>query len=149
MRFHSSSFLVLFPDNSSCSFATCSKSFCSQCRSARGSLPSLAAESLKQSAPFPVGVGISDRIASRPEDWPLLKREFSLVTPENCMKPGAIQSEPGVWRWNAPDAFVNFALSNNLKVVGHCLVWAKDDRTPPWFCAEGNHPATKEVLLAR
>src|SRR5437773_2546 len=81
-----------------------------------------------------------DRIASRPEDWPLLKREFSLVTPENCMKPAAIQSEPGVCRWEAPDAFVNFARSNNLKVVGHGLVWAKDDRTPAWFCAEGNQP---------
>jgi endo-1,4-beta-xylanase len=110
---------------------------------------SVAAESLRQSAPFPVGVGISDGIASRPGDWPLLKREFSIVTPENCMKPDAIQSQPGVWRWEAADAFVSFARSNNLKVVGHCLVWAKDDRTPPWFCTEDQQPARKEVLLAR
>jgi endo-1,4-beta-xylanase len=47
------------------------------------------------------------------------------------------------------DRFVNFAVSNNLKVVGHCLVWAKDDRTPAWFCEEGGKPASKEVLLAR
>ena len=91
---------------------------------------------LKESAPFPIGAGISDRIANRPEDWPLLKAQFNSVTPENCMKPDPIQREQGRWVWELPDAFVNFATSNNLKVVGHCLVWAKDDRTPPWFAKD-------------
>jgi len=109
----------------------------------------LAADSLRKLAPFPVGVGISDQIPNRPRDWPLLKREFSFITPENCMKPASIQPQPGVWRWELPDAFVNFALSNDLKIVGHCLVWAKDDRTPPWFCSDGSQPASREVLLAR
>ena len=48
-----------------------------------------------------------------------------------------------------PDAFVNFALSNQLKVVGHTLVWAKDDRTPPWFTKDGEKPASRELLLSR
>lgn len=103
------------------------------------------AATLKEAAPFGIGVGISDRIPSRAGDWPLLKAQFDFVTPENCMKPDPIQRRQGVWAWEAPDAFVNFAASNNLKIVGHCLVWAKDDRTPPWFC-EG---ATRETLLAR
>ena len=113
------------------------------------SLAPLAAESLRELAPFAVGVGISDQIAKRPQDWPLLKREFSVITPENCMKPASIQPQAGVWRWEIADAFVNFALSNDLKVVGHCLVWAKDDRTPSWFCNDGAQPASREVLLAR
>src|SRR5688500_14530275 len=84
-------------------------------------LTGFAAQTLKDVAPFPMGVGISDRIAQRHNDWPLLKSQFTFVTPENCMKPDPIQRRPGVWAWELPDAFVNFAASNNLKVVGHCL----------------------------
>jgi endo-1,4-beta-xylanase len=109
----------------------------------------LGAETLKSVAPFSIGVGISDRIPERTMDWPLLKSQFTYVTPENCMKPDPIQRQPGVWAWQTADAFVDFAASNNLKVVGHCLVWAKDDRTPPWFCDDGGKPASREVLLQR
>jgi endo-1,4-beta-xylanase len=105
--------------------------------------------SLKEAAPFGMGVGIADRIPQRRADWPLLKAQFEFVTPENCMKPDPIQREEGRWAWEVPDAFVNFAVSNNLKIVGHCLVWAKDDRTPPWFAMDGEKPVTREVLLQR
>ena len=57
------------------------------------------------------------------------------------MKPDPVQREQGVWRLDAPDAFVEFARTNRLKVVGHTLVWAKDDRTPPWFYDDGGKPA--------
>ena len=87
--------------------------------------PLLAADSLRELASFSVGVGISDQIANRPQDWALLKQQFSVVTPENCMKPASIQPQPGVWEWERPDAFVNFGLSNDLKIVGHCLVWRR------------------------
>jgi endo-1,4-beta-xylanase len=42
----------------------------------------------------------------------------------------------------------NLAL-RRLEVVGHCLVWAKDDRTPPWFFRDGANTAGRELLLAR
>jgi endo-1,4-beta-xylanase len=108
-----------------------------------------AADSLKQATPWASGVGISDRIPDRPEDWPLLTKQFSYVTPENCMKPVATQPNQGQWQLGTADRFVAFAQNQGLKVVGHCLVWAKDDRTPPWFYQDGNQPASKEVLLAR
>lgn len=110
---------------------------------------SAAAQSLYQVAPFPIGVGISDQIHQRSGDWALLKAQFNYVTPENCMKPDPVQREPGEWRFEAPDAFVNFAISNDLKVVGHCLVWAKDDRTPAWFAKDGDKPVSRELLLQR
>lgn len=108
-----------------------------------------SAQTLKEAAPFPIGVGIHDRIFSRPDDWPLLTAQFGYVTPENSMKPMAVQPEPGRTSFETPDRFVEFALSKNLKVVGHCLVWAKDDRTPRWFTMDGDKPATREVLLER
>jgi endo-1,4-beta-xylanase len=108
-----------------------------------------AAESLHKVAPFPIGVGISDQIATRSADWPLLKKHFNYVTPENCMKPDPLHRAEGQWRWEMPDAFVNFAVSNDLKVVGHCLVWAKDDRTPEWFTKDGDKPVSRELLLHR
>ena len=110
---------------------------------------SLYPAALKEAAPFGIGVGISDRIPERRQDWALLTSQFNYVTPENCMKPDPIHRTEGRWTWQLPDAFVDFATSNNLKIVGHTLVWAKDDRTPAWFTMDGDKPVGRELLLAR
>jgi endo-1,4-beta-xylanase len=98
---------------------------------------------------FEMGVGISDRIPQMTNDWPLLLAQFGIVTPENCMKPMAIHASEDHFNFLQADAFVDFATQHGLKVVGHCLVWAKDERTPAWFFQEGGQPATREVLLQR
>ncbi len=98
---------------------------------------------------FHVGVGLSDRIPDHPEDWPLLTSQFDSVTPENCLKPHPVQIREGRFDFKAGDAFVDFATAKGLRVVGHCLVWAKDDRTPPWFFQDGDKPASRELLLDR
>ena len=106
--------------------------------------------SLRQAATtFTIGVGISDRIPERPADWPLLLSQFTAVTPENCLKPDPVQRDPGQFDFATADAFVDFAHSNRLQVIGHCLVWAKDDRTPGWFYRDGEHPASAALLMAR
>jgi len=119
-------------------------------------LPALGADSdsarsLKAAAAgaFAIGVGLSDRIAERPMDWPLLLSQFNSVTPENCLKPAALQAEQGQFSFAQADAFVDFTFSNRLQVVGHCLVWAKDDRTPGWFYRDGSNYAKGDLLLAR
>ena len=119
-------------------------------------LPALGAEpearrSLRDAAAglFTVGVGISDRIPERPEDWPLLTTQFGAVTPENCLKPDPVQRAEGRIKFTQADAFVSFAAANHLQVVGHCLVWAKDDRTPPWFYRHGTNAASRQMLLER
>lgn len=96
-----------------------------------------------------IGAGVSDQIPQRPADWPLLLSQFNCVTPENCLKPDSVQRVPGQFRFTQSDAFVEFATSNHLQVVGHCLVWAKDDRTPAWFYRDGSNAASAELLLAR
>ena len=98
---------------------------------------------------FTVGVGLSDRIPERPADWPLLTTQFGAVTPENCLKPDPVQAAEGKFNFARADAFVDFAISHRLQVVGHCLVWAKDDRTPPWFFRDGTNTASRARLLER
>ncbi len=107
--------------------------------------------SLKSAAApyFEIGVGISDRIAVRPDNWPLLLHHYSTVTPENCLKPNPVQVEEGRFQFELADEFVSFASSNRLRIVGHCLVWAKDDRTPPWFFRDGTNDVSDKVLLER
>ena len=110
-----------------------------------------ATRSLRQASAgvFTIGVGLSDRIPERPKDWPLLLSQFNCVTPENCLKPAAVQPAQAQFRFSQADAFVAFASSNHLPVVGHCLVWAKDDRTPAWFYRDGTNAANPELLVAR
>ena len=98
---------------------------------------------------FEMGVGVSDRISEQTNDWPLLTAQFGTVAPENCMKPVALQPAEGQFNFAQADAFVEFAARHRLKVVGHCLVWAKDDRTPAWFYRDGDNPASQELLLQR
>jgi endo-1,4-beta-xylanase len=98
---------------------------------------------------FHIGVGLADRIPDQPENWPLLTAQFDTVTPENCLKPNPVQVREGQFNFEGGDAFVEFATSKGLRIVGHCLIWAKDDRTPPWFFQDGEKPATREVLLDR
>jgi endo-1,4-beta-xylanase len=98
---------------------------------------------------FDVGVGVNDRIPERAADHNLLLAQFGAITPENCMKPAVVQAAEGKWDFAQADAFVDFAGGSGLKVVGHCLVWAKDDRTPAWFYRDGAQPAGRELLLAR
>ena len=113
---------------------------------AEGSVRSLRAAT---DGTFLIGVGLSDSIAARPQDWPLLLSQFNCLTPENSLKPDPVQRVEGQFRFGQSDAFVEFATSNQLQVVGHCLVWAKDDRTPPWFYRDGSNVASGELLLAR
>jgi len=98
---------------------------------------------------FTIGVGISDFVPKQTVNWQLLTNQFASVTPENCLKPDPVQLVEGSFNLAVADAFVDFATSNNLQVVGHCLVWAKDDRTPAWFFRDGTNTVGPEVLLQR
>src|SRR2546421_886868 len=116
-----------------------------------GSEAEVSAPTLRRAAAglFEIGVGIKDDIPRRTNDWALLTSQFGIITPENCMKPMAVQPVQGDFRFSQADAFVEFASNQALKVVGHCLVWAKDERTPGWFFRDGDRPASSELVLER
>jgi GH35 family endo-1,4-beta-xylanase/lysophospholipase L1-like esterase len=98
---------------------------------------------------FKIGVGVSHQVLQQPEDASLIRRHFQILTPENCMKPQSIHPAEDRWNFEASDRFVEFARANKLEVVGHCLVWAKDDRTDEWMRRENGKPVSRETLLRR
>jgi endo-1,4-beta-xylanase len=53
----------------------------------------------------------------------LVLDQFNCITPENIMKPDNMQPGEGLFSFALPDAMLKFAEENNLKVVGHTLVW--------------------------
>jgi N-sulfoglucosamine sulfohydrolase len=110
-----------------------------------------AGDSLRATAAryFQVGVGVTHRIVEQPDAWPLLLDQFSVVTPENCMKVVEMHPEEDEFRFQNADKFVAFAEEKNLQIIGHTLVWAKDDRTPEWMFKDGDKPASKDLLLQR
>jgi endo-1,4-beta-xylanase len=61
----------------------------------------------------------------------VLGGEYSMLTPENEMKWGAIHAEPGVYDFVAPDLDVAFAQSHGMSVRGHNLAWAFSN--PTWL----------------
>lgn len=107
--------------------------------------------SLKQAVGgrFLIGVGTSPKILANPLDAALVKRHFQILTPDNCMKPQAVQPLEDKWDFKAADSFADFARSHRLEMAGHCLVWAKDDRTSPWMMDENGAPVSRETLLKR
>lgn len=100
---------------------------------------------------FVVGVALGGRV---PDDYSAAERklileQFGSVTPENGMKMTAIQPREGEFHFELADALVAFAQQHRLEVVGHTLVWAKDERTPAWVFRDGDRPATRELVLKR
>ncbi len=57
--------------------------------------------------------------------------QFSMLTPENSMKPQFIHPKPGTYVFEPADQLVDIALKNTIAVHGHALVY--DKSTPDWM----------------
>ncbi len=60
---------------------------------------------------------------ARPEFLSLLAKEFNSMTMENEMKWERIRPALDTWNFDIPDKFVEWGLQNDMKLVGHVLVW--------------------------
>ena len=98
---------------------------------------------------FIIGVGVSHQVLHNPDDAELIGRHFHILTPENCMKPQGIHPNEDQWDFEQTDAIADFVRTHKLEMVGHCLVWAKDDRTDQWMMHEGDRAVSRETLLRR
>jgi endo-1,4-beta-xylanase len=100
---------------------------------------------------FPIGVALGGNLPGdySPGELKLIDDHFRVVTPENCMKMQHVQPAEGRFDFGQADALVAFAEARKLQIVGHTLVWAKDERTPAWVFLDGDRPADKEMVLRR
>ncbi|AEV85830.1 beta-1,4-xylanase [Actinoplanes sp. SE50] len=58
-------------------------------------------------------------------------REFTMVTPENEMKPDATEPQRGQFTFSAGDQIYNWATQHGMKVRGHTLAW--HGQQPGWM----------------
>jgi endo-1,4-beta-xylanase len=96
---------------------------------------------LKEASPFPFGAALSISKMKNQEIYlSTVKNEFNSITAENAMKMvNLAPSQKDMYTWNDADYFVNFALANNMRIHGHCLVW--HNSLPGWVT---NFSGTKE-----
>lgn len=98
---------------------------------------------------FEIGVGAGMAELRATENRALIAKNFTCLTPEDCMKFESLQPYEGDWRFELADQTVQFAQANNLKLIGHCLVWANDDRIPAWLFRDGHGPVSADLLMQR
>ena len=71
---------------------------------------------------------------------------FNIVTPENCLKPAPVHPSEETWRFERPDALVNWCREHKLAVHGHTLVWHA--QTNDWFFRDGDRTTVTRRLEA-
>ncbi|MCR5567079.1 MAG: endo-1,4-beta-xylanase, partial [Clostridiales bacterium] len=114
---------------------------------------------------FDFGSAAPQMVFSVPMWTDLIKKQFSILTPENEMKPDSVLDVNGSIKlleetgdetavavhFNAAKALLDFARDNGIKVHGHVLIW--HSQTPEAFFHEGydrNKPlVTREIMLGR
>ncbi|MGC6505403.1 MAG: endo-1,4-beta-xylanase [Coraliomargaritaceae bacterium] len=92
------------------------------------------------------GFDHGDSLGNSRSERSIICREFNVLTAENCMKPLYMRPSAGEFNFAGSDAFIEYALKNNMEVVGHTLVW--HHQTPSWFfCdAQGNELGRKALI---
>jgi len=104
-------------------------------------------ETLKETATtFAVGmITRASYINGGGQHTQILKDEFSSVTSEYEMKMNVMYPSQGNYNFNAVDAIVNFAVTNNLYVHGHALIW--HGATPDWVTDFSGTDAEFEAMV--
>ncbi|XEC92632.1 endo-1,4-beta-xylanase [Paenibacillus tarimensis] len=78
----------------------------------------------------------------------LVRKHYNSITSGNSLKWDSTEPAENVFRWEAPDMAIQFAVDNNIQFRGHTLVWHQ--QTPDWVFRDANGDlVSKEVLYAR
>lgn len=96
---------------------------------------------------FPVGTAVSPSMLNDAKRAKFIATQYSSVTPMNGMKAKFVHPSENTYSWAEADQAVDFAVANNMKVRGHCLMWFQ--KMPDWFYMDGADYATKEKIFAR
>jgi endo-1,4-beta-xylanase len=99
---------------------------------------------------FLMGTTLNENHVLNPDEdlQNLVISQFNIVTAENKMKWENIHPLPGIYDFEASDSLVAFASRNNLKVIGHTLIW--HSQTPDWvFTDEEGNWLSRDALIER
>ncbi len=77
-------------------------------------------------------------------DYDILTKHYNVVTPENIMKPDAMQPTEGNFVFAPVDDMVDFCEKEGLKLVGHTIVWHQ--QTPGWMASSGDRDIALQQL---
>jgi len=78
----------------------------------------------------------------------IIKKQFSSIVAENCMKSMYLQPKEGVFFFDDADKFVEFGEKNKMFIIGHTLIW--HSQAPDWFFVDENGKnVTPEILKKR
>jgi endo-1,4-beta-xylanase len=93
-----------------------------------------------------VGAALMSNHLDDPKRAKLIADQFNSLTPENEMKPDALQREKGTFTFERADKIVDFARKHDMKVIGHTLVWHQ--QSPAWmYTDESKQPLPREAAL--
>ena len=95
-----------------------------------------------------IGTALDVRQRGSPLDISIATTHYNAITPENSMKPMALQPSEGRFNFAGADRLVEMAEKSGATPIGHCLVW--HSQTPRWFFQGLNgQPAGRVLALAR
>ncbi len=78
----------------------------------------------------------------------LIELHFNALTPENLMKWSSLHPRENQYSFWGAETLTKFARQNNMKVIGHTLVW--HSQTPDWVFQDSDGTSlTRQQLLAR
>ncbi len=74
----------------------------------------------------------------------MIAQQYNLLTPENALKFRSVSPAQGQYNFKEADQMVTFALSHNMQVRGHALIWHQGD--PTWL-ANTNYTRDQMITL--
>lgn len=106
---------------------------------------SLRALASKLKKPFAMGTAVASiPLMTNDKYREVLAQEYSMLTPENDMKPQFIHPQPDIYVFNEADLIVRFASVNKMKVHAHCLIW--HEATAPWMKQKRSAEAQRKIM---
>jgi endo-1,4-beta-xylanase len=90
------------------------------------------------------GTAVNDSVFTNPALNALVAAQCNIIVCENAMKWAALRPAADVFDFSKADAYVDFAVKNNMLIRGHNLCWHQS--TPKWLDGYLNHDNAEKIL---
>ncbi len=96
-----------------------------------------------------IGAALFPELFDNPVSAELIKTNFNSVTPENDMKWGLLHPTLDEYKFDRADKIVAFAQANDIKLIGHTLIWHSQLGKGVFNKQESDELVDRETLLSR